>query len=296
MRVTIAMALLLGACGAGAAVAGEPKVIDAQARFPEGPVWHEGRLYYAEYGGHTVKTWDGAQVAEFWQSEGCGPSAVAPFADGFLVTCYDAGTMVRLSREGKTVATIDKDERGAALIGPNDIAPDGKGGAYFSASGPWESGPIVGKIYHLSPDGTVRTVADDLHYANGLVLSPDGKTLYANESEAFRVIRFTVAEDGSLGDRRLFVRLGELLPDAPPGAYPDGIKRDKAGNLYIGQYTAGQILVVDPDGKLVRTIEVPSAAAPNLAFSSEEDRIFVAAVDDTSQAPWPGKVYELPLN
>jgi gluconolactonase len=271
------------------------KVIDPSARFPEGPVWHDGKLYYVEYGGHTVKTWDGLKLAEFWKSDGCGPSAVAPFGDGFLVAGYDAGAMVRISADGRTIQTIDKDISGGGFLGPNDIAPDGKGGVYFSASGPWESGAILGKIYHMEADGRAHMVADDLHYPNGLVLAADSKTLYVNESEAYRVIRFAVAEDGALSDRRLFVRLNELLPSAPPGAYPDGIKRDRAGNLFIGQFSAGQILIVSPEGKLLRTIEVPSAAAPNLAFSPEEDRIYIAAVDDKSKAPWPGKVYEVPL-
>ena len=278
-----------------AARAGEPTVIDPAARFPEGPVWHDGKLFYVEYGGHTVKSWDGTKSAEFWKSEGCGPAAVAPFGDGFLVTCYDAGTMVRIGADGKTLKTIDKDDSGAPFVGPNDIAPDGKGGAYFSASGPWESGPIVGKIYHMDTSGNARMVADDLHYANGLVLSADGKTLYVNESEAYRVIRFAVGEDGTLSDRRLFVRLNEINPAAAPGAYPEGIKRDGAGNLYIGQLTAGQVLVVSPEGKLLRTIEVPSGAAPNLALSPQEDAAYIAAVDDVSAAPWPGKVYAVPL-
>ena len=139
--------------------AGEATVIDGSARFPEGPVWQDGKLFYVEYGGHTVKSWDGTQSVELWKSEGCGPSAVAPFGEGFLVTCYDAGTMVRIGADGKTLETIDRDDSGAPFIGPNDIAPDGKGGAYFSASGPWESAPIVGKIYHMDPNGRVRVVS-----------------------------------------------------------------------------------------------------------------------------------------
>ncbi len=293
MRMAILGALL--ATAVTAAAAGEATVIDPSARFPEGPVWHDGGLLYVEYAGHTVRKWDGNAVSELWRSEGCGPAAVAPFGAGLLVTCYVAGTMVVIGADGKTERTIDQDEAGDSFVGPNDIAPDGKGGAYFTASGPWESAPIVGKIYHIDPGGQVRALANDLHYANGLVLSADGKTLYANESEASRVIRFAVAEDGTLSDRRLFVRLNELIPDAPPGAYPDGLKRDAAGNLYIGQYSAGQILVVSPEGKLLRTIEVPSAAAPNLAFSPGEDMIYVAAVDDLSAAPWPGKIYAVPL-
>ena len=97
-----------------------------------------------------MKTWDGLKLAEFWKSDGCGPSAVAPFGDGFLVAGYDAGAMVRISVDGRTIQTIDKDISGGGFLGPNDIAPDGKGGVYFSASGPWESGAILGKIYHMA--------------------------------------------------------------------------------------------------------------------------------------------------
>ena len=60
-------------------------------------------------------------------------------------------------------------------MGPNDATSDGNGGAYLTASGPWESGPIVGKVYHLAASGALTPVADDLHYANGIQLSADGK-------------------------------------------------------------------------------------------------------------------------
>ena len=131
--------------------------------------------------------------------------------------------------------------------------------------------------------------ADDLHYANGLVLLADGSTLLVAESEAGRIISFAVAEDGSLSDRRLFVRLTDL--DEPVGVYPDGIKLGPDGNFYVGLYSAGRVVVASPEGKLVRKIEVPSAAAPNLAFSEDGKTIFVTAVGDTSAAPYPGKVY-----
>ena len=72
-----------------------------------------------------------------------------PFAGGWLVTCYDNGTVVKIGADGQTERVWDKDSAGAALVGPNDATSDGKGGAYLTASGPWESGPIVGKVYHL---------------------------------------------------------------------------------------------------------------------------------------------------
>jgi len=67
-----------------------------------------------------------------------------------------------------------QDASGAPLVGPNDGTPDGVGGAYFTLSGPWESGPIVGRIVHLTADGTLNEVADDLHSANGITKGADG--------------------------------------------------------------------------------------------------------------------------
>jgi sugar lactone lactonase YvrE len=75
-------------------------------------------------------------------------------------------------------------------------------------------------------------VANDLHYANGLALSNDGKTLFLAESEAGRVIQFNVQPDGSLGDRRLFVRVGQVDSGSGSSAYPDGLKIDSKGNLH----------------------------------------------------------------
>jgi gluconolactonase len=286
-----ALAFLCLAVLSGRLWAGEVQVINGDAEFPEGPFWADGKLYYAEYGGNRISVWDGKANRVLWTQDGCGPSAVMPLGVGLVVTCYDNGTIVQIGAEGETQRVWDKDSNGAPLVGPNDTTKDGRGGAYVTASGPWESGPIVGKIYHLTPDGTLTPVADDLHYANGIQLSADGKLLYVNESEAGRVITFVVQNDGSLADRRLFVRLTAL--EEPADAYPDGIKLGPDGNLYIGQYSAGRIVVVTTNGKLVRKLEVPSPAAPNLAFSSDGRTVYVMAVDDQQNPPYKGKVYAM---
>ena len=288
-RAALILACLVGF--SGPLRAGEVKVINGDAAFPEGPFWADGKLTYAEYGGNRVSVWDGTSNRALWTQDGCGPSAVMPLGDGMLVTCYDNGSYVKLDADGKTERVWDKDSTGAPLQGPNDETSDGHGGAYVTASGPWESAPIVGKVYHLTADGTLTPVADDLHYANGIQLAADGKLLYVNESEAGRVITFAVQPDGSLTDRRLFVRLTAL--GEPEGAYPDGIKLGPDGNLYIGQYSAGRILVVTTEGKLVRKLEVPSPAAPNLAFSPDGKTVYVMAVDDKKDAPYRGKVYAI---
>jgi sugar lactone lactonase YvrE len=288
------IAVIVVLCFVTNAFAGDAKVLKDDAAFPEGPCWHDGKLYYVEYGGHTVMTWDGKANQTFWRQDGCGPAAVVPVPNGdMLVTCYDSGEIVRISSGGKTTASYKKDHRGQAFVGPNDFAVDSKGGVYFTASGPWESAPIVGKIFYMRPMGGIFQVADDIHYANGLALSRDGKILYCAESEASRVIQFAVGQQGNLSDRRLFVRVGSV--DAASGmlAYPDGLKIDSQGNLYVGQFSKGRIVVVTPDGKLKKTIEVPSPSAPNLTFSPDELSVFVMAVDDVNNAPYPGKVYQV---
>jgi gluconolactonase len=295
MRSMLALTVILATIGGGA-MAGEIKIINDKAAFPEGPAFIDGKLHYVEYGGHTIDVWDGKANTVLWKSEGCGPSAVLPLGEGDLVvTCYDNGTIVRVSRAGKTVATYDKDSAGNPLTGPNDITADGKGGVFFTASGPWESGPIVGKVYHMAGDGSITEVANDLHYANGVALSADGKRLFVNESEAGRVISFAVGDDFSLSDRRLFVRVGVADEKSGIGAYPDGVKLGPDGNLWIGQYSLGRVVVVDKDGRFVKAIDVPSPTAPNLTFSPDGKSIYVMSVDDTANAPYWGKVYEVGL-
>ena len=116
----------------------------------------DGKLYYAQYSGNVATVWDGTTNVDFWKEDGCGPSAVVPMGENLGITCYDNGKLEVISRDGKTLASYDKDDAGQALQGPNDGVPDGKGGAYFTLSGPWTPGPVVGRIVHLTADGKLR--------------------------------------------------------------------------------------------------------------------------------------------
>ena len=296
MRLT-GIAFLAVGLGAMPALAAEPQVLDGAAAFPEGPAFHDGALIYAEYGGNVVSRIDpetGAK-SELWREEGCGPSAVLPLDGRFLVTCYDSGRLEAFGTDDGTTQSWEADADGTPLVGPNDATPDGKGGAYVTASGPWESEPIVGRVLHLDADGVLTTVADDLHYPNGVALSPAGDRLFVAESEAGRIISFAVAEDGSLSDRRLFVRLGAIDPASGVLPYPDGIEFGPDGALWIGQFSSGRILAVDPFGEFLSAVELPAPAAPNLAFTPDGTGLVAVTVDDPAAPPYPGKVLRLEL-
>jgi gluconolactonase len=276
------------------------KVLNDDAHFAEGPLWYHDKLYYVEYDRSAVMTWDGAKNAVFWSKKGCGPSAVIATAGGeFLTTCYDSGTIGRISADGQDLPPYAHDKDGNPFAGPNDFAPDRHGGIYFTCSGT-APGPVIdGKIFYLAPDGTITQKAADVHSANGIVVSNDGATLYAIETEEHRLIQFKIGADASLSDRRVFLNLDELTHNVAH-IYPDGVKIDSKGQLYIGQNPrdvhaplAGTVFVVDAAGKLLRRLKLPSPGVPNLALSPDEKTVYVMALDQLDQSPYRGKVYAI---
>jgi gluconolactonase len=279
--------------------AGDVKVLNPDVHFPEGPVWYHGKLYYVEYDRNSVTTWDGAQNKIFWLQKGCGPSAVIPTTHGeFLATCYDNGTIGRISADGKTLPPYTRDKDGNAFVGPNDFAPDAHGGIYFTTSG--DPGPVInGKVFYLGPDGAISQEASDVHSANGLAVSKDGKILYVIETEGHRLLQFQIGPRATLSDRRVFVNLDDLTHNVVH-LYPDGVKIDSKGRIYIGQNPrdvnaplAGTIFVVNADGELLRTLKLPSPGVPNLAFSPDEKTLYVTALDQLDKPPYQGKIYSI---
>lgn len=296
----ILLGLLVIAGTAPCARADAIKVLNADAHFAEGPIWYRGKLYYVEYDRNSVTTWDGAKNTVFWSKPGCGPSAVIFTARGdFLTTCYDSGTIGRISADGKDLPPYTHDKDGNRFVGPNDFAPDHHGGIYFTCSGTAPGPKIDGRIFYLAPDGTISLKAADVHSANGIAVANDGKTLYAVETEDHRLIQFRIGTDASLSDRQVFLDLDELT-HTTTHLFPDGVKIDSQGHLYIGQNPrdvhaplAGTIFVVNAAGKLLRTLKLPSPGVPNLAFSPDEKTVYVMALDQLDKSPYKGKVYAI---
>jgi len=295
-----AAALLLTAGMGGRAGAGEVRVLNDDAHFPEGPVWYHGKLYYVEYDRSAVMVWDGSKNSVFSAEKGCGQSAVVPTVRGeFLTTCYDNGSIGRMSADGTVLPAYSHDKDGNPFLGPNDLAPDGRGGVYFTASG--HLGPVIdGKVFYIAPDESIAQAAIDLHNANGLAVSPDGTLLYVVETEEHRLLQFKIGAGGSLSDRRVFVNLDDLTNHVAP-IWPDGVKVSSTGDLYVGQSPRdlrmpllGQIFVISPQGKLLRSLTLPSPKVPNLAFSPDEKTLYVTALDQIDRSPYRGKVYSIP--
>jgi gluconolactonase len=296
VRCAILGACLLALAGAPA-LCQQIRVVDRDAHYPEGPLWHDGKLLYVEYSANNIKSWNGTTTGVFWHKDGCGPSGLIARGDDLLVACYDGNYLLELDAAGREVRVLSADSSGRPFAGPNDFAADDQGGIYFSASGAYDiKAPITGTVLLLRADGkSITQVADTLHYPNGLTLTKDRRHLLVAEMLAAQLVSFPIEADGKLGHRTVWARLQDLAPNTPNAdAYngPDGLKLGPDGNYYIAQNGSGRLLVVDDGRKLVRIINVPTPYVTNVAFNPlEANVVFVTGAFEQWKAPFPGAVY-----
>ena len=153
---------------------------------------------------------------------------------------------------------------------PNDLAigPD----EVLWASDPnW--GNSTGQLWRIDRQSKVTKVATDLGTTNGIEVSPDGKTLYVNESVQRGIWAFTITADG-LKDKR-------LLKQFPDHGF-DGMRCDIDGNLYVTRHGKGTVAVVSPKGEVLREIDVLGKMPSNLCFGGSDGRtVYVTEVEQT---------------
>ena len=252
-------------------------------QFPEGTVFVGDTLYFVDYGTSDVLRLAKGKVETVWHQDGCGANGLLAVPDGLLVACFDGGTVAHISLAGQLLATLNHDDAGHPFIAPNDLAADAKGGAYFTASG--ASGPS-GKVFYIGADRHVTEVANGIAFANGVAVSPDGKTLFVGETPANRILQFAIGQNGGLNDRRTFVNLGDLVA----GGSPDGVRIDKHGNLFAALYRGQGFAVIGPNGQLVAQVRLPAAHHTNLAIAPDGLSVYATAIDDTAVGGYRGAV------
>ena len=236
----------------------EPKVLVDGLGIPESPRWHEGRLWFcnwidrqivaADLGGRTD-----VMVTRDPASHPMGYS-IDWLPDGRLLS---TGDKVRRQEPDGSMA-VHAEQRA------NEIVVDGRGNAYvngadfdFVAGAP----PKPGYIKLVTPDGQVRTVAEDIQFPNGMVITPDGRTLIISESFAGRLTAFDIAADGGLSGRRVFAEsLG-----------PDGICLDADGAVWVQTGRSSVVRVADGGTELQR-VELAPGRAPFALMLGGPDR------------------------
>ncbi len=300
--ITYILAVLFVATGGRAA---HQTAIVRNVLGPEGPLYLDGNLYYVGWVSNTLSKWDGKTSTVLNHTDGCGHNGLALTKDKtFLLACTnDPGAIVELDLTGKQLRRWDVDSEGRKLVGGiNDIVVAANGGAYATVFGPYGDPPVpgtvIGRILYLAPRSEKWVeVADDLNYANGIGVSPDQKTLYVSETVGNCILKFTINNDGSLGQRANFALLNLLTPDKNKSWWlgPDSMKIDQKGNLYVAQFFGGKILKISPEGKLLHVFEIRAGdGTTNVAFSPGEKDLYVSVVKDPNDPQARGSIVKIP--
>lgn len=189
-----------------------------------------------------------------------------------------AGAMFVADYVGHNILKIDIATRKSTVFAhdstmnqPNDltIAPDG---TLYASDPSWGAG--TGQIWKIDVQGKMTKVARDLGTTNGIEVSPDGKTLYVNESSQKNVWAFPILTAGALGPRK-------LIRQFPDFGF-DGMRCDVDGTLYITRHGKGTVVLMKPDGEILHEIEVLGAKPSNLCFGGPDGRtVYVTEVEHT---------------
>jgi len=303
-------ALLLAATSGAAFAQAIPGVVAPTARvelvqegflFTEGPVpTADGRLYFSDLGGanKTYRMDPNGKISVFREQTN-GMNGIALMRDGTLVGVEGEGRRVTKVAADGTPSTLTEGTPAQPLLAPNDLIVDSKGGIYFTDPGPRPANPPgtgapgVRYVYYLPPGAhEPRALAAKVARPNGIILTPDEKTLIVDDTLGDTVFAFDVQKDGSVKNQRPLANLRDLKPGEVSGA--DGLAIDRAGHLYVTSSKGVQVF--DRKGQYLGTIEVPRQPS-NVAFAGPEKRtLYITArqglyrVQTIAQGPnRPGK-------
>jgi len=222
--------------------------------FPEGPRWHDGKLYLSDFYTHRVLAVGLDGRSETVVEVPKRPSGLGWTPDGsLLVVSMQDRRLMRLDGGGLRIVA----ELGALATGPcNDMVVDSVGRAYVGNFGydrhAGESARTT-CIVRVDADGRAVSAADDLVFPNGMVITPDGRRLIAAETFADRLTAFDIAANGGLSNRRVFAAL--------PGVAPDGICLDTDGAVWVADARGKQVLRVFEGGRIERRIALGERGA-----------------------------------
>ena len=235
------------------------KVLAEGIYFGEGPRWRDGRLWFSDFYAQAVKSVSlaGDTRIEFKLDDR--PSGLGWMPDGsMLIVSMTKRQVLRRTADG--TISVHADLGGVADFHCNDMVVDAAGRAYVGNFGFDLDAEMIARgvpavladhptarIASVAPDGTVSVAASDMHFPNGTVITPDGKTLIVGETLGAVLTAFDIAADGTLSGRRVW---------APTGArVPDGICLDARGRIWIANPVAPECALIAEGGEVIEVID-----------------------------------------
>lgn len=255
--------------------------------FTEGPKWMNGKVYFSNMyfdekfnaspqKSSTVELEPNGSYKNITQGK-MQTNGLYPYKNGNLLVCDMMGhRVVEITTKGEVVRVVADKYDGKPIDGPNDIITDAKGGFYFTdpqfTMEPKKNQPGRA-VYYVSPEGKITRLTQPNEFAmpNGILLSPDGKTLYINncyDDESWYPVKsekknfiwaYDVNADGTISNGRKFAKLflvESVLDRKGRSSSADGMAIDKQGNIYVATYYGVQIF--NNKGEFVGMINLPS--------------------------------------
>ena len=245
-----------------------PEVLMERVVFGESPRWHDGRLWFSDWGANQVIALGTDGRHEVIAIVPSFPMCIDFLPDGRLLIVDSARQ--RLLRREPDGSLVPHADLSAISKKPwNDIVVDDQGNAYVNTIGfDFPGGDFApGLVVRVTPDGEVRQLADDVAFPNGMAITPDGSTLIVAESYAERLTAFDIGTDGELGHRRVW---------APtPGDHPDGICLDAEGALWYADVGNQHCVRVREGGEVMATVELDRGAFACALSRGDDPHLYV---------------------
>ena len=236
--------------------------------FPEAPRWHNGKLWFSDFYTQRVMALAGRGRAETIIEVKARPSGLGWRRDGTLLIVSMLDRRL-LAFDGSGLRVIA--ELAALATGPcNDMVVDAADRAYIGNFGfdrHAGEAPRSTCLIRVDRDGSVHRIADDLMFPNGMVITPDGRTLIVAETYAHRLTAFDIDHDGSLVNRRLFAAL--------PDCFPDGICLDAEGAIWVADARGRGVVRVMNGGRIARTIATERTVFACMLGGADRRQLFL---------------------
>jgi len=245
-----------------------PEVLMDGIAFGESPRWHEGKVWFSDWGANQVIALDPGGGHEVVATVASFPMCIDFLPDGRLLI-VDSAQRRLLRREPDGSLVRHADLSGISDKPWNDIVADDRGNAYVNTIGfDFPGGEFApGLVVLVSPDGSVAQVADGLAFPNGMAISPDGGTLVVAESYANQLTGYDIGSDGGLANRRVWAET--------PGDHPDGICMDADGAIWYADVGNKHCVRVREGGQVLASVEWDRGAFACALSRGEDPRLFV---------------------
>ncbi len=248
----------------------EPQMLITGIAFGESPRWHDGRLWFADWGAQELIAVDLEGRREVVVRVPSSPFSIDWLPDGrLLIASGPEGVLLRMEPDGSLATHADLS--GLSNCSWNEFVVDGRGNAYVNNIGfAFPCGEFApGTVALLAPDGSVCQGADGFAFPNGMAVTPDNSTLIVAESYANKLTAFDIAEDGGLSNRRVWADLGDGVPD--------GLCLDAEGAVWYADVPNKRCVRVREGGEVLQTIDLDRGCFACMLGGPDGKTLFLVA-------------------